>query len=82
MPETKIRYFVDIEGRELYIEWFESLPLDVQIKIRAKIALLAESGHELRRPHADYLRDGIYELRVAHKPIQYRILYFSWEKRS
>ena len=33
-------------------------------------------GHELRRPLADILRDGIYELRASHRRVQYRILYF------
>ena len=33
-------------------------------------------GHELRRPEADFLRDGIYELRVSLGGIHYRILYF------
>jgi hypothetical protein len=40
------------------------------------MALLARMGHEARRPLADYLRDGIYELRPSHQGIQYRILYF------
>lgn len=30
----------------------------------------------MRRPHADYLRDGIYELRGKEGRINYRILYF------
>jgi len=29
----------------------------------------------LRRPIADYLRDGIYELRIRHSHVNYRILY-------
>ncbi len=33
-------------------------------------------GHELRRPEADYLRDGIHELRVGLQSVNYRILYF------
>jgi phage-related protein len=33
-------------------------------------------GYELQRPDADYLRDGIYELRVGLQGINYRILYF------
>ena len=37
---------------------------------------LRELGHELRRPEADYLRDGIYELRVAMGGVNYRMLYF------
>ena len=38
--------------------------------------LLVNSGHELRRPAADFLRDGIYELRASYSGVQYRILYF------
>ncbi len=34
------------------------------------------SGHELRRPLADFLRDGIHELRVRKGRVNYRILYF------
>jgi len=33
-------------------------------------------GHELRRPEADYLRDGVYELRARLGRVNYRILYF------
>ncbi len=33
-------------------------------------------GHELRRPEADFLRDGIYELRVGFRGQNYRMLYF------
>jgi len=35
-----------------------------------------ELGHELRRPEADLLRDGIYELRARLGTVNYRILYF------
>ena len=37
---------------------------------------MAQTGHELRRPAADYLRDGIYELRAKQGHVQYRLLYF------
>ena len=33
-------------------------------------------GHELRRPEADFLREGIYELRAKLGTVNYRILYF------
>jgi len=33
-------------------------------------------GHELRRPEADFLRDGIYELRIRVGRVHYRVLYF------
>ena len=32
--------------------------------------------HALRRPHADMLRDGIYELRARVGRVNYRMLYF------
>lgn len=35
-----------------------------------------ELGHELRRPEADYLEEGIYELRIGRGHVNYRILYF------
>lgn len=38
--------------------------------------MLALFGHELRRPAADLLRDGIYELRARQGHVQYRLLYF------
>lgn len=41
-----------------------------------KIERLRELGHELRRPEADLLRSGIYELRIGREGINYRILYF------
>ena len=42
----------------------------------ARIQQLAANGYSLRRPAADYLTDGIYELRAKHIRVQYRILYF------
>ena len=41
------------------------------------IGYLATEGHTLRRPHADFLEEGIYELRVRKGTVNYRILYFS-----
>jgi phage-related protein len=38
--------------------------------------MLAASGHELRRPIADYLQEGIYELRIRRVQVNHRILYF------
>jgi len=42
----------------------------------AAIRRLALLGHELRRPKADFLRDGIYELRAKRGHVNYRVLYF------
>lgn len=47
-----------------------------QVKCVARLVRLEELGHELRRPEADLLRDGIYELRIGLQGLNYRILYF------
>ena len=47
------------------MEWFDELPAKVQDKCYLRLERLREMGHELRRPEADFLRDGIYELRVS-----------------
>lgn len=58
------------------MDWFASLPLKAKVQRRARLELLAEEGHQLRRPAADYLRDDIYELRARAQGVQYRMLYF------
>lgn len=58
------------------IVWLDALPKKVQIKCTERISRLAALGHELRRPEADYLRDGIYELRASYQGVHYRVLYF------
>jgi hypothetical protein len=45
-------------------------------KCLQRVLQLAQLGHELRRPLADTLRDGIHELRAKRGRVQYRILYF------
>lgn len=52
----------------------------MQDKCIVRVERLAEMGHELRRPEADLLRDGIYELRASHRGVQYRMLYFFYGK--
>jgi hypothetical protein len=37
-------------------------PIKVQDKCHLRLERLREMGHELRRPEADFLRDGIYEI--------------------
>ena len=48
----------------------------------AAIERLAHFGHELRRPLADILRDGIHELRIRKGHANYRILYFFYGRNS
>ena len=43
---------------------------------------LADKGNAMRRPHADYLRDGMHELRATLEDEQYRILYFFFARHA
>ena len=76
MPETEVILFSDDDGSVPVLAWLDQLPPKAQDKCIVKIERLAALGHELRRPEADFLRDGIYELRVSLQGMQYRILYF------
>ncbi|MDP3042422.1 MAG: type II toxin-antitoxin system RelE/ParE family toxin [Candidatus Omnitrophota bacterium] len=65
-------YFVDKDGCKPVKEFIHSLTQKEQTKVYAYIRELKEQGNNLRRPMADYLEDGIYELR----PKDNRIFYF------
>lgn len=76
MPQTPVILFKEVDNSVPFLEWFDELPSKVQAKCLLRIERLREMGHELRRPEADYLRDDIYELRVRHQSVNYRVLYF------
>jgi len=76
VPRTLVLFYKDREGNVPVLEWLDALPARIQDKCVVKIERLRERGHELRRPEADLLRNGIYELRVGREGMNYRILYF------
>jgi phage-related protein len=82
MPETQVVFYQEEDGSVPILEWFDQLPEKALDKCRVKLERLRDLGHELRRPEADYLRDGIYELRVRLGSVNYRILYFFHENIS
>ena len=79
MPDTKVYFYRDERGRSPVIEWLQELRACNRggyAKCVALIRRLKRFGHELRRPHADLLRNGIYELRGDEGRVNYRLLYF------
>lgn len=76
MPDTEVIMFQANDGTVPLMEWLDKLPGKVQDKCLVKIQRLEEKGYELHRPETDSLRDGIHELRVAFRGMQYRMLYF------
>ena len=76
VSRTQVIFYQEAAGSVPVLEWLDTLPPKAQDKCRVKIERLQDLGHELRRPEADLLRDGIYELRVGLQRVNYRILYF------
>ena len=78
MPVTEVRVFRESTGEIPLITWLRHVRVSEPrafAKCLQRILLLAENGNALRRPHADFLRDGVYELRCRHGRVHYRILY-------
>lgn len=79
MPKTQVVFYQEEDGDAPVVEWLLELKETNEkawASCRVRIEQLAASGHELRRPAADFLREGIYELRAKQGHVQYRILYF------
>ena len=76
MPLTRVVLFREDDGSVPLLEWLDEVPNKVKDKCVARLRRLRQIGHELRRPEADFLRNGVYELRVGFRGIHYRMLYF------
>ena len=77
MATTEVRFFKEGDDAPV-LSWLRELRGRNQrayARCMAAVHRLGAVGHELRRPTADYLEDGIYELRVHEGRVQYRILY-------
>jgi phage-related protein len=75
MAKTDVLIYQDADGRVPLLDWLDGLPAKARDKCIVRVELLAETGHDLRRPHADLLEQGIYELRARLGSVNYRILY-------
>ena len=73
---TRLVFFREDDGTVPLLNWLDELAPKAKVKCRLRLERLRQLGNELRRPEADYLRDGIYELRVSLQGRQYRMLYF------
>jgi len=79
MPRTEVWFFQEYNGRVPVLDWLSKLLDDdrrAYAKCVARIRRLADLGHELRRPETDYLKDGLYKLRIRSGRVHYRLLYF------
>src|SRR4051812_47775662 len=77
MPATNVVLFREDDGSIPLRDWLDGLPPLARERCLARILLLEEHGHELRRPHAEYIEGtDLYELRVKYHRVNYRMLYF------
>ena len=58
-------FFRTARGEEPVRTFLKTLPKAARIEAGAALSELEEQGPGLRRPGADFLRDGIYELRFS-----------------
>jgi phage-related protein len=82
MAPVEIIFYKEDDGSVPMVSWLREMPTKPRAKCVAWIKRLHDSGHELRRPYADYLRDGIYELRIGLGTTNYRILYYFYGGRA
>ena len=78
MPRTDVIFYREDQGVPV-LDWLKQLRRSDQRAYErcvAAIGRLAEAGYELRRPLADILTAGVYELRIRKDRVNFRILYF------
>ena len=75
MPQTQVNIYQDAGGRVPLLEWLDSQPQKIVDKFTQRFDLLAQYGYNARRPMFDFLRDGIYEIRIRGGHVNYRVLY-------
>ena len=78
MPNTEVYFYREDDGSVPVLDWILALREKNERAARkcfGLVKLLRDFGSELRRPRADMLRDGVYELRTEVGNVNYRILY-------
>lgn len=78
MPRTEVLLYQEQDGTVPVLDWLKELQRKNRPafeKCLFLLELLEEFGHELRRPRADLLRDGVYERRTEVRNVSYRLLY-------
>lgn len=83
MPPCTVSRYQDSDGFVPFDEWLATLVrpgrtrnLAAASRLQILVRRLAAEGHALRRPSSAPLRDGIHELRVEVRNVNFRILYF------
>ena len=82
MPNYTSYYYRLPNGKVPVRDFIDSLKISTYRKFVFKKELLEEFGPKLPMPHAKYLGDKLYELRLRGENGAIRVLYFFVEKRK
>lgn len=77
-----IEFYERRNGRCPTREFIDGLTARERVFVVRAFNRLETHGRELRRPHVDYLRDDIWELRVITPDSGLRFLYFFFDRHS
>ncbi len=72
----RLEFYRTPRGDEPALDYIRAQVKAHRAKIGRALRYLEELGHLARRPMADYLGNGLYELRVAAEGHQHRMVYF------
>ena len=80
MPNTSVVFFKNSNGSVPTKVWIDEVVAKrdrrAVAKLAARLNILRSEGRSVRRPVADFLQKGIYELRAEFGGVNYRLLYF------
>jgi phage-related protein len=82
MPQVQVLFFKSSDEKIPIKDWLDDLRTNDRRKCLERIERLREAGHQLDRPFAAYLTDGIYELRAKSGNVNYRMLSFFHKGRA
>lgn len=72
----EVLFYEKEDGAKPAEEYLLSEDIKLQAKMAREILLLEEFGNLLRKPHSEFLEDGIFELRAKVGTDISRVLYF------
>lgn len=78
IPDVEL--YSTADGKEVVMEFLQSLPPKHRAKVFHEIDLLEEFGTELKEPYVKHINGEIWELRVKFSSDISRIFYFAWER--
>ncbi len=79
---VEVIFYHEEDGTCPVLEFLRSELSAVRQRAYQRIEILKARGHTARRPLAENLGHGLYELRWHHGRVQYRILYFFHHQRA